>query len=123
MPKARAPATRSAMTNGRRLHLVRPSGWTAEGRRFQDLVEALTEERGGAAALDVARQEAIRMYALLSVERSRIEVDMASGRPVDAEHYGRLCDRADRQYRRMGPPLPRAKQSLRDQLLQRAGKL
>lgn len=121
MTKPRARATRSALTNGRRLHLVRPSGWTVEGRRFQDLVEALTEERGGHDALDTGRREAIRMYALLSVERGRIETDMASGKAVDAESYGKLCDRADRQYRRMGPPKGPQRLTLEQRLAKERG--
>lgn len=113
MSKPRPNGSRAAVTNGKRLHITRPSGLTVEGRRFADLVEALMEERGGRASLDVGRQQAIRMYALLSVEREQIEAAKASGEHIDAEGYGKLCDRADRQFRRMGPAQKAAGLTLR----------
>ena len=50
-PKTRHPGVKAAVSNGSRLHLLQLDGRTLEGRRFADLVEALTTERGGHEAL------------------------------------------------------------------------
>lgn len=118
--KTRHAGTKAAVSNGSRLHLLRLDGRTLEGRRFTDLVEALTAERGGHDALDTAKRQAIRMYAQLAVERERIEGERASGKPIDAEVYGKLCDRADRQFRRMGPPKAPERPGLRDRFARRS---
>jgi hypothetical protein len=108
--KKPAPAVRrAAITNGTRLHLAKvDSNRTLEGRRFADLVTALTDERGGHAALDVATMAAIRGYAQLLVLRELMEARRASGEEISIEGYGQLCDRCDRQFRRMGPATVRS---------------
>lgn len=118
--KSRHPGVKAAVSNGSRLHLLQLDGRTLEGRRFADLVEALTAERGGLEALDTAKRQAIRMYAQLAVERERIEGERASGKPIDSEAYGKLCDRADRQFRRMGPAKPPERPGLRDRFARRS---
>ncbi|WP_267427089.1 hypothetical protein [Methylobacterium sp. GC_Met_2] len=118
--KTRHPGVKAAVSNGSRLHLLQLDGRTLEGRRFADLVEALTAERGGYEALDTAKRQAIRMYAQLAVERERIEGERASGKAIDSEAYGKLCDRADRQYRRMGPVKAPERPGLRDRYQRRS---
>ncbi|KMO33868.1 hypothetical protein VP06_15545 [Methylobacterium aquaticum] len=76
---------------------------TEEGRRLADLIHDLTEERGGPKAVTIVQQQAIRRYAQLAVECESLEADRAAGKPIDAEGYGQLADRMDRQSRRMGP--------------------
>lgn len=111
---------RSIVTNGRRLFMV-PVQDGAEFRRFADLLAKVEAERGGREAMTVTQQEAARQFVALSVAMERLHAELAAGRPVNLEDLGQLGDRADRQARRMGPPIA-VKQSVRDQLLQRAGK-
>jgi hypothetical protein len=66
-------------------------------------------ERGGPAAVTIVQQQAIRRYAALAVECESMEADRAAGKTIDAEAYGQLADRMDRQARRMGPTKADAK--------------
>ena len=111
---SRSPRVQSALSNGTRMHLGRVDGRSAAGRRFTDLVRTLEAERGGAESLDVGRRQAIRAYAQLVVERELMEAQRAAGRAIDPETYGQLCDRADRQLRRMGPLKAPERQSVRE---------
>ncbi|WP_156295625.1 hypothetical protein [Methylobacterium aquaticum] len=94
---------RNALSNGSRLHVRHVDARTEEGRRLADLIHDLTEERGGPKAVTIVQQQAIRRYAQLAVECESLEADRAAGKPIDAEGYGQLADRMDRQSRRMGP--------------------
>lgn len=111
---SRSPRVQSALSNGTRMHLSRVDGRSAAGRRFTDLVRTLEAERGGAEALDTGRRQAIRAYAQLVVERELMEAQRAGGKAIDAESYGQLCDRADRQLRRMGAPKAPERQGVRE---------
>src|SRR5262245_61874602 len=51
-----AKASRSAVTNGRRLHVVRP-GDTAWARRFRDVLAEIVSDLGGADGLSEARRD------------------------------------------------------------------
>ena len=99
---------RSGIANGERFHIVAVDARTVTGRRFRELVLLLEAERGGADALDVGRRAAVRAYAQLLVEREMMEARRATGEAIDVEVYGQLCDRCDRQLRRMGPPVSKS---------------
>ncbi|ACA15745.1 hypothetical protein M446_1220 [Methylobacterium sp. 4-46] len=109
MPTNRPAATRNALSNGSRVHIRHIDGRTEEGRRLADLIHDLTEERGGPKAVTIVQQQAIRRYAQLAVECESMEADRAAGKSIDAEAYGQLADRMDRQARRMGPPTSEAR--------------
>lgn len=96
------PHARSRVTNGNAL-FVKQDGRTVWARRLRDVRAKLIEERGGEAALDVARLDAIRAYATLIIEREAMEGRRAAGEAIDVEIYGQLADRCDRLFRRMGP--------------------
>lgn len=106
--------TRSSATTGGRLHILPVDGRTVAGRRFRDLVELLEAERGGADALDVATRAAVRMCAQLQVEVELLQAARASGREIDAESLGQLCDRWNRQVRLIGKPTKPKTPSLRE---------
>lgn len=110
---------KARITNGTSLFLGEVDGRSLIARRFGDLVRELEAERGGTSAMTSVHRQAVRAYAALCVERERIETDMAAGKPTDAELYGRLCDRMDRQSRRMGPPKAPERKSLRDHVAAR----
>ena len=108
------PRHRSRLTNGTTLFLGDVDGRSAIARRFGDLVSELEAERGGRAAMGSVQRQAVRAYATLCVERERIETKMAAGETINADVYGQLCDRMDRQSRRMGPVKAPERKSLRD---------
>lgn len=113
----RTPKTsrnRSAVSNGTSLFLGDVDGRSALARRFRDLVLELEAERGGADAMGSVQRQAVRAYATLCVERERIETRMAAGETINAEGYGQLADRMDRQSRRMGPVKAPERKSLRE---------
>ncbi|GEP07610.1 hypothetical protein [Methylobacterium oxalidis] len=102
--KPRARCQKSKLTNGTSLFLGDVDGRSAIARRFGDLMHELEFERGGPEAMTSLQRQAVRAYAALCVERERIESDMAMGKTINGEAYGKLCDRMDRQSRRMGLP-------------------
>ncbi|MBY0295629.1 MAG: hypothetical protein K2X71_06265 [Methylobacterium sp.] len=119
--RSRPVHLRNALSNGSRLHVRHVDGRTEEGRRFADLVADLTAERAGAAALPITQQQAIRRYAQLVVELETLEAIRASGKPIDVEAYGQLCDRLDRQSRRLGPVRANKPVSAREYAASRGG--
>ncbi|KQO91401.1 hypothetical protein [Methylobacterium sp. Leaf91] len=114
--KPKPPRQRSAVSNGK-LFLGRVDGRADVARRFADIIADLEAERGGTEALGVVERQAVRAFAMLSVQRELIEADMAAGSAVNPEAYGRLCDLRDRQSRRMGQPLKLGRNSVRDQII------
>lgn len=119
--KPKPPRQRSAVSNGK-LFLGRVDGRTDVARRFADIIADLETERGGTEALGVIERQAVRAFAMLSVQRELIEADMAAGKVVNADVYGQLCDRMDRQSRRMGSPIKSVRKSLREHVAATAGR-
>ncbi|MHC2018703.1 hypothetical protein [Methylobacterium sp. CM6247] len=114
--KPKPPRQRSAVSNGK-LFLGRVDGRMDVARRFANIIADLEAERGGTEALGVVERQAVRAFAMLSVQRELIEADMAAGNAVNPGAYGQLCDRMDRQSRRMGQPLKLGRKSVRDQII------
>jgi hypothetical protein len=98
---ARPPRTRSAVTNGHRLH-VRPVGDSAWSRRFKDLVAEITSDLGGADCLSEGQRQLARRCATIALECEKIEVRAVSGQQIDLETYGQLTDRLGRAFARLG---------------------
>ena len=98
---ARAPRTRSAVTNGRRLH-VEARGDTAWARRFRDVLAEIVSDLGGPDRLSEGQRQLARRCALLSVECEKIEGGAVEGKEIDLDTYGQLTDRMGRAFQRLG---------------------
>jgi hypothetical protein len=98
---ARPPATRSAVTNGRRLHVAAP-GDGAWARRFRDVLAEIVSDLGGAGRLSEGQRQIARRCAMLAVECEKIEGHAVAGEPIDLETYGQLTDRMGRAFQRLG---------------------
>jgi hypothetical protein len=96
-----ARAGRSAVTNGKRLHVVRP-GDTAWARRFRDVLAEITNDLGGADLLSEGQRQLARRAATISIVCERMEGDTAAGNPIDLDVYGTLTDRLGRTFHRLG---------------------
>src|SRR5262249_46949209 len=92
---------RSAVTNGKRLHVVRP-GDTAWARRFRDVLAEITNDLGGPSLLPEGQRQLARRCATISIACERMEGEAAAGEPIDLELYGRLTDRLGRALQRLG---------------------
>src|SRR5262249_36934554 len=104
-PSAAKPAaTRSAVTNGKRLHAIRP-GDTIWARRFADVYREITSDisRGeGADTLSEGQRQLSRRAATLCIVCERMEIDAARGVDFDLDTYGALTDRLGRAFHRLG---------------------
>ncbi len=99
---ARPRRCRSAVTNGRRLHVV-PPGDTAWARRFADVLAEIISDLGGAnAALSEGQRQLARRCATLSITCEKMEGQAAAGEPIDLDLYGTLTDRLGRAFQRLG---------------------
>src|SRR5262249_7958540 len=94
-------ASRSAVTNGRRLHVVAPPDgkWA---RRFRDVLAEITSDLGGADMLSEGQRQLARRVATISIACERLEGEAAAGEPIDLETYGKLTDRLGRALQRLG---------------------
>ena len=111
----RHPKVQSAVTNAKRRFLAIVDGRSVEARRFQDILSEVEAEHGGVETMTAAQKAAARAFAQLCVEREKMEWASAAGQPFDAEAYGVLCDRMDRQARRLGPA-PKKRKTLDEHL-------
>jgi hypothetical protein len=91
---------RSAVTNGKRLHVVRP-GDTAWSRRFRDVLSEIISDIGHGGLSEGQRQLA-RRCATISIACERMEGEAARGAEIDLETYGTLTDRLGRAFQRLG---------------------
>src|SRR5262245_12076320 len=92
---------RSAVTNGKRLHVVNP-GDTAWARRFRDVLAEITNDLGGADLLSEGQRQLARRAATISIACERMEGEAAAEAAIDTELYGRLTDRLGRVFQRLG---------------------
>jgi hypothetical protein len=94
---------RSAVTNGKRLFVVRP-GDTAWSRRFRDILASIisdvhsTSENG----LSEAQTQLARRATTLCIACERLEGVAASGAEIDIALYGEIVDRLGRCLQRLG---------------------
>ena len=98
-----APRGRSAVTNGKRLHVVSP-GDQKWARRFRDVLfeiisDVATSTAGG---LSEGQRQLARRAATISIACEKMEVDAAAGLEINLEAYGQLTDRLGRAFNRLG---------------------
>jgi hypothetical protein len=96
-----ARTRRSAVTNGKRLHVVRP-GDTAWARRFRDVLAEIIGDLGGRDVLSEGQRQLARRAATISIACERMEGEATADREIDLEEYGRLTDRLGRCFHRLG---------------------
>jgi hypothetical protein len=96
-----ARAGRSAVTNGKRLHVVRP-GDTAWARRFRDVLGEIIGDLGGADLLSEGQRQLARRCATIAIACEKMEGEAAAGNEIDLDVYGTLTDRLGRCFQRLG---------------------
>jgi hypothetical protein len=92
---------RSAVTNGRRLHVVRP-GDTAWARRFRDVLAEIVSDLSGPDGLSEGQRQLARRCATIAIACEKMEGEAAAGNDIDIETYGTLTDRLGRCFQRLG---------------------
>jgi hypothetical protein len=93
---------RSAVTNGKRLFVVRP-GDTAWSRRFRDILASILSDLGGYEnGLSEAQTQLARRATTLCIACERLEGVAASGVEIDIALYGEIVDRLGRCLQRLG---------------------
>jgi hypothetical protein len=101
-PADRPPRVRSAVTNGKRLHVIAP-GDTKWARRFADVLGEIISDLGGHdSGLSEGQRQLARRAATISIACERLEGEAAAGMSIDLELYGRLTDRLGRVFQRLG---------------------
>jgi hypothetical protein len=97
----RSPRVRSAVTNGKRLHVVAPGDgkWS---RRFADILGEIIGDLGGADLLSEGQRQLARRAATISIACEKMEGEAAAGNPIDLDVYGTLTDRLGRAFHRLG---------------------
>ncbi len=86
---------RSALTNGRLLPRD-IDGRSSEARRFRDLVQAITELKGGSDNLGQHALNLIKRYASLTVRLEALDEQQFAGGSSDSDLYVRLCGQLSR---------------------------
>jgi hypothetical protein len=92
---------RSAVTNGKRLHVVAP-GDNAWARRFRDILAEIVNDLGGHDLLSEAQRQLARRAATISIACERLEGEATAGIAIDLDCYGMLVDRLGRCLQRLG---------------------
>lgn len=100
-PAAKPAATRSAVSNGKRLHVVSP-GDGKWARRFADVLGEIIADLGGADMLSEGQRQLARRCATIALACERMEGEAAAGSSIDLECYGQLTDRLGRAFARLG---------------------
>ncbi len=98
---ARPLKVRSAVTNGRRLHVVAP-GDTKWARRFADVLAEIIGDLGGLSVLSEGQRQLARRCATIAISCERMEGKAAAGQQIDLDLYGALTDRLGRAFQRLG---------------------
>ena len=101
MPTEKCMVCRSAVTNGRRLHVVRP-GDTVWARRFKDVFAQILNDMGGNDLLSEGQRQLARRCATIAIACERMEGEAAAGNDIDLDIYGALTDRLGRAFNRLG---------------------
>jgi hypothetical protein len=100
--EARPPKVRSAVSNGKRLHVVAP-GDNKWSRRFADVLsEILSDINTGREGLSEGQRQLARRCATIAIACERMEGEAAAGNEIDLESYGTLTDRLGRAFQRLG---------------------
>src|SRR5262245_40820039 len=107
-PDERPPRTRSAVSNGRRLHVAAP-GDGAWARRFRDVLDQIISDLSGPDGLSEGQRQLARRATTIAIACERLEGEAAAGNEIDLDVYGTLTDRLGRCFQRLG-----LKRQLRD---------
>ena len=94
--------TRSAVSNGSRLHGGEVDGRTADARRFRDITAEIASDLGGSDSMSEAQRQLVRRAAMLSVQGEKMEADAIAGGAIDLDAFGALSDRLSRLFARLG---------------------
>jgi hypothetical protein len=93
---------RSAVTNGKRLHVVK-IGDVKWNRRFRDILAEILSDLGGPdSGLSEAQRQLARRCATIAIACERLEGEAAAGNEINLEVYGTLTDRLGRCFQRLG---------------------
>jgi hypothetical protein len=92
---------RSAVTNGKRLHVAAP-GDGAWARRFRDVLEQIVADLSGPDGLSEGQRQLARRCATIAIACERLEGEAAAGNEINLEVYGTLTDRLGRCFQRLG---------------------
>ena len=80
---------RSRVTTGRAI-FAKADGRGPWGRRFRDLLHLHCDDLGGFNSLSECQLSLVRRMSALEIELERMEGELAEGRDVDLDAYGRL---------------------------------
>ena len=89
---------RTLVGTGRRLHAT-GDGRTVWGRRFKEIHHSVTSTLGREPT--TVDDQTIRRASGLTILLERLDIELASGREIDANLYGQLSDRLNRCWRRL----------------------
>lgn len=116
----RAPATRSAVTNGRKL-FVDGDGRGPWARRWRDLVELHAGDLGGADVLSEAQMSLVRRASTIEIELEAMEGRLSEGKDANLDAYARAAGHLRRILESLG--IERAKRDLTPDLKTYLGSL
>jgi hypothetical protein len=97
----RTPRLRSAVTNGKRLHVVAP-GDNMWARRFRDVLDQIIADLAGPEGLSEGQRQLARRATTIAIACERLEGEAAAGNEINLEVYGALTDRLGRCFQRLG---------------------
>jgi hypothetical protein len=92
---------RSAVSNGKRLHVAEP-GNTAFARRYRDILAQIIADISGPDGLSEGQRQLARRAATIAIACEKMEGEAAAGRDIDLETFGQLTDRLGRTFNRLG---------------------
>ena len=92
---------RSAVSNGKRLHVQSPKEG-AWARRFRDVLAQIIADIGGPEGLSEGQRQLARRAATICISCEKLEGEAAAGRDIDLETFGQLTDRLGRCFNRLG---------------------
>jgi hypothetical protein len=98
---ARPRKVRSAVTNGRRLHVEAP-GDSRWARRFRDILAEILSDLAGPTGLSEGQRQLARRCATLAIQCEKLEGEAAAGNEIDIDAYGVMTDRLGRAFQRLG---------------------
>jgi hypothetical protein len=97
----RPSRSRSAVTNGKRLHVI-PPGDGRWARRFADILGEIIGDLGGRGVLSEGQRQLARRCATIAIACERMEGEAAAGNEINLDTYGALTDRLGRAFQRLG---------------------
>ena len=100
-PDERPSRTRSAVSNGRRLHVAAP-GDGAWSRRFRDVLEQIVVDLSGPDGLSEGQRQLARRAATIAIACERLEGEAAAGNGIDISEYSLLTSTLVRVVSRLG---------------------